>query len=258
MSLPEPDQTTPVRRPRSELPLVQLLPNFLTVMALCAGLTAIRFAAQGRFGYAIGLIVLAAVLDGLDGRLARLLKHESEIGAELDSLGDFVNFGIAPAMTLYFWALQDFSRAGWIAVLIYAVCCVMRLARFNVGQRAVQDPAEKPHFVGVPSPAGAMLVMLPMYFSFMLDSVPKLPAAGVAIYMVAIGALMISRVPTPSFKGTTIYAENARYIVLGFVALVAALLSFPWATLFALDLAYLVALAFALRQYRARRSQEDL
>jgi len=235
-------------RPRSELPLVQLLPNFLTIMALCAGLTAIRFAAQGRFGYAIGLMVLAAVLDGLDGRLARLLKHESEIGAELDSLGDFVNFGVAPALTMYFWAFQGWSRAGWIAALIYAVCCVMRLARFNVGQRAATDPAEKTDFVGVPSPAGAMLALGPMYFSYTFDAAPALPPALVALWLVGVGALMISRMPTPSFKKTTIYAEHARYIVLGFVALVAALLSFPWTTLLALDLAYVAALAVAFRQ----------
>ena len=234
-------------RPRSELPLVQLLPNFLTIMALCAGLTAIRFAAQGRFGYAIGLMVLAAVLDGLDGRLARLLKHESEIGAELDSLGDFVNFGVAPALTMYFWAFQGWSRAGWIAALIYAVCCVMRLARFNVGQRAATDPAEKTDFVGVPSPAGAMLALGPMYFSYTFDAAPALPPALVALWLVGVGALMISRMPTPSFKKTTIYAEHARYIVLGFVALVAALLSFPWTTLLALDLAYVAALAVAFR-----------
>ena len=240
-------------RPRSELPLVQLLPNFLTIMALCAGLTAIRFAAQGRFGYAIGLMVLAAVLDGLDGRLARLLKHESEIGAELDSLGDFVNFGVAPALTMYFWAFQGWSRAGWIAALIYAVCCVMRLARFNVGQRAATDPAEKTDFVGVPSPAGAMLALGPMYFSYTFDAAPALPPALVALWLVGVGALMISRMPTPSFKKTTIYAEHARYIVLGFVALVAALLSFPWTTLLALDLAYVAALAVTFRHSRTSR-----
>lgn len=240
-------------RPRSKLPLVQLLPNFLTIMALCAGLTAIRFAAQGRFGYAIGLMVLAAVLDGLDGRLARLLKQESEIGAELDSLGDFVNFGVAPAMTMYFWAFQGWSRAGWIAALIYAVCCVMRLARFNVGQRAATDPAEKTDFVGVPSPAGAMLALGPIYFSYTFEHAPALPPALVALWLVAVGALMISRMPTPSFKKTMIYAEHARYIVLGFVALVAALLSFPWTTLLALDLAYVAALAVAFRHARKRR-----
>ncbi|MDP3961208.1 MAG: CDP-diacylglycerol--serine O-phosphatidyltransferase [Pseudorhodobacter sp.] len=240
-------------RPRSKLPLVQLLPNFLTIMALCAGLTAIRFAAQGRFGYAVGLMVLAAVLDGLDGRLARLLKQESEIGAELDSLGDFVNFGVAPAMTMYFWAFQGWSRAGWIAALIYAVCCVMRLARFNVGQRAATDPTEKTDFVGVPSPAGAMLALGPIYFSYTFDAAPALPPALVAIWLVAVGALMISRMPTPSFKKTMIYAEHARYIVLGFVALVAALLSFPWTTLLALDLAYVAALAVAFRHARKSR-----
>ncbi|EEW25716.1 CDP-diacylglycerol--serine O-phosphatidyltransferase [Rhodobacter ferrooxidans] len=248
---------TEPKRPRSELPLVQLLPNLLTVTALCAGLTAIRFAAQGRFGFAIGLILLAAVLDGLDGRLARMLKQESQIGAELDSLGDFVNFGVAPALTLYFWAFQGWSSAGWIAVLIYAVCCVMRLARFNVDSRVPHDPTAKTHFVGVPSPAGAMLVMLPMYVVFMLDGMPHLPPSLVAIWMVAIGALMISRVPTPSFKGTTFYADTASYIVLGFVALVAALLTYTWTTLVVLDVAYLAALGFAVRQYRVGRSGEE-
>jgi len=148
---------------------------------------------------------------------------------------------------MYFWAFQGWSRAGWIAALIYAVCCVMRLARFNVGQRAATDPAEKTDFVGVPSPAGAMLALGPMYFSYTFDAAPALPPALVALWLVGVGALMISRMPTPSFKKTTIYAEHARYIVLGFVALVAALLSFPWTTLLALDLAYVAALAVAFR-----------
>lgn len=246
---------TPVpRKPRSELPLVQLLPNFLTVAALCAGLTAIRFAIQGQYSFAIGLIVLAAVLDGLDGRLARMLKSESEIGAELDSLADFVNFGVAPGITMYLWALQDFRGAGWIAVLIYVICCVLRLARFNVGNRVpvdrVTEKQDKSHFVGVPSPAGAMLVMLPMYVAYMLPQMGHIPGLIVALYVVGIGAMMISRIPTPSFKTTTVYAENVRFIVLAFVALIAALLTYPWVTLVALTSAYIVALLFAWRKQR--------
>lgn len=237
------------RKPKSELPLVQLLPNFLTVGALCAGLTAIRLAVQGQYQYALGMIVLAAILDGLDGRLARLLKSESEIGAELDSLCDFVNFGVAPALTLYLWALQDSRGAGWIAALIFAVCCVMRLARFNVGSRAVAaDPGSKSHFVGVPSPAGAMLVLLPMFFAFMAPGLPRLPDAVIAIYMIGIGAMMISRIRTPSFKRVTVAAENAKFIVVAFVALAAALVTYPWETLFALDLAYIAALLWAWRR----------
>ena len=150
------------RAPRSqktELPLFQLVPNLITLAAICAGLTAIRFAFQGSIEYAVALIVLAAVLDGIDGRLARALKSESELGAELDSLADFLNFGVAPALTLYAWTLSEPRGAGWIAVLVYAICCVMRLARFNVSRS--ETTGDSAYFEGFPSPAGAMLVMLP-------------------------------------------------------------------------------------------------
>lgn len=222
------------RKSRKELPLVQFLPNLLTVAALCAGLTAIRFAILGHFAMAVALVLAAAVLDGLDGRLARLLHSESEIGAELDSLGDFVNFGVAPALVLYLWGMDTMQSGGWIAALIYVVCCLMRLARFNIGSRAAVEPT---HFTGVPSPAGALLVMLPIYVAFIWPLV-VCPAQALALYMVGIGALMISRLPTPSFKKTTVYAEHARFVFVGFVALVAALLTYPWITLMVMSLAY--------------------
>jgi CDP-diacylglycerol---serine O-phosphatidyltransferase len=234
---PEPQQ-------RTKLHILQLLPNMLSILALCSGLTAMRLAVEGRFGFAIAAVGLAAALDGLDGRLARMLKSESAIGAELDSLGDFVNFGIAPALVLYYWGLRSESSLGWIAVLVYAVCCMLRLARFNVGNKQPGEPAERTSFIGVPSPAGAMLVLAPIYLAFVFRGQTVLPPAAVAIWMAGIGALMISRMRTPSLKRVTVYAENARYILVGGAAVVAALLTYPWATLLSLDIAYLIAIVY--------------
>ncbi len=243
----------PAPKPRSELHLVQLLPNLMTISAMCAGLTGIRFAVSGQFQIAVALILLAAVLDGLDGRLARLLRSESEMGAELDSLVDFVNFGVAPGLTIYLWGLDTLKSGGWVAMLIYAACCLLRLARFNIGNRPSADKTTASTFTGVPAPAGAMLAMLPMYVAFMWPSAPLLPPAVLALYMVLIGALMISRVPTPSFKSVTFYAENVRYVFVAFVAVVAALLSFPWETMVAIDLGYAMIVVGAIWQNRKAR-----
>jgi len=221
-----------------QLLVLRLLPNLVSILALCAGLTAIRFAVADEFGTAVLLIVVAAALDGLDGRLARMLDSETEIGAELDSLCDFVNFGVTPALVLYLWGLEAEAGWGWGAVLVYAVCCMLRLARFNVGARAATEAAEKTTFVGVPSPAGALLALVPVYLGFALDGF-AVPPVLVALWMAGIGALMISRVRTPSLKRLTIAAEDARYVLVGAVLVVAALLTYPWLTLLALSLGYL-------------------
>ncbi len=235
----------PTDAPR-ELLVLKLLPNLVSILALCAGLTAIRFAIAGNFAMAVLLIGTAAALDGLDGRLARMLKSESAIGAELDSLCDFVNFGVTPGLVLYLWALRPETSLGWIAVLVYAVCCMLRLARFNVGSRAEGEAAEKTVFIGVPSPAGAMLALVPMYLAFAIEAgfgqVVALPAVLVALWMVGIGVLMISRVRTPSLKRITIAADYARYALVASVMVVAALLTYPWFTLLALSLIYLAAI----------------
>jgi CDP-diacylglycerol--serine O-phosphatidyltransferase len=242
------------RKPREaprDLLLLKLLPNLVSILALCAGLTAIRFAVAGNVAMAVLLIGIAAALDGLDGRLARMLQSESAIGAELDSLCDLVNFGVAPGLVLYLWGLRPESRLGWIAVLVYVVCCMLRLARFNVGSRAVGEAAEKTSFIGVPSPAGAMLVLLPVYVTYALGGAVTLPPLLTAVWMLAVGALMISRVRTPSLKRMTIAADYARYVLVGAVVLVAALLTFPWVTLTVLSAAYLAAiLALFLRGLR--------
>lgn len=227
-------------RPARELHILKLLPNLISILALCAGLTAIRFAVSGNFGMAVLLIGTAAALDGLDGRLARMLNSESAIGAELDSLCDFVNFGVTPALVLYIWGLRAETSLGWIAVLVYAVCAMLRLARFNVGNKVITgEAAEKTVFIGVPSPAGAMLALAPMYLFYMLDGSMAIPPTLVALWMVGIGALMISKMRTPSLKRVTVDADYARYILVGGVAVVAALLTYPWVTLLSLAMIYL-------------------
>jgi CDP-diacylglycerol---serine O-phosphatidyltransferase len=247
--------TDPDRKPPRDLPLLHLLPNFVTIGAICAGLTSIRFAIQGNFDLSVAMIVLAAVLDGVDGRLARLLKSSSEIGAELDSLADFLNFGVAPGITLYLWALQDARGAGWIVVLIYAVCCVLRLARFNVGSRTTEGRGAT-DFVGVPSPAAGLLVLLPLYLA-RVDPQIELPDTTVALWIVFVGLLMIGRFPTPSLKGATVGRETVRFVVLGFVALVALLGTYSWATLTAGAIGYLGLLGWdAIRRRRFRRKGE--
>lgn len=236
------------RKPRAELPLIQLLPNALTLGAICAGLTAIRMAAFGAFNQAVGLVILAAVLDGVDGRLARALGSESLMGAELDSLADFVNFGVTPAMILYFWALQPADDIGWTAALIYALCCVLRLARFNVGIKS-DAAGDKRFFTGVPSPAGALLALGPLFLVKALHLQVPLPPEPVALWLVFAGALMVSRWPTFSLK-TTIYAEHARFVLLGAAAIVTMLAVYPWQMLLAFDIVYVAGLLLSWRASR--------
>lgn len=221
-----------------KLTLVQLLPNMLTVTAICAGLTAIRFGLQGNYELAVKLILLAAILDGLDGRLARALGSDSKMGAELDSLADFLNFGVAPGILLYVWALEDTRQLGWLAVLVYAVCAVTRLARFNVARKAEDGSAESAYFIGIPSPAGAILVMLPMYASFAMKHPQILPDALLSFYIAAIGFLMIGRFPVWSFKTTRISQRRVKLFLVGFAAVGAAIAIYTWTTLVVLSLVY--------------------
>jgi len=223
---------------KSEFAVLQLLPNMLTIAAICAGLTAIRYGVQGYYLYAVQLILVASVLDGLDGRLARLLEADSKMGAELDSLADFLNFGVAPALIVYFWALQDVRGAGWIAALVYSVCCVVRLARFNVAGKSEDSDGAGAYFVGVPAPAGALLVMLPMYLSFAFNDARLLPNLVIGGYVVVIGLLMISHIPTWSFKTTRISRDNVKYFLVGFAFVAAAVWTFAWITLSVLCFAY--------------------
>lgn len=242
-------------RPKTEITIIQLLPNLLTITSICAGLTAIRFGFQGNYELSVQLILVAAILDGLDGRLARLLKSDSKMGAELDSLADFLNFGVAPPLVIYFWALQDLAGAGWIAVLIFAVCCVVRLARFNVGNKSDFETEDSRFFIGVPAPAGALLAMLPMYVSFAISDRLIVPAILVSAYMVVIGLLLISRIPTWSFKTVTISRENVKFFLVGFAFVGAAVLTYAWTTLVLLCLAYVAVVVWALLSGKVNRLQ---
>jgi CDP-diacylglycerol---serine O-phosphatidyltransferase len=234
------------------LPLNTLAPNILTIIALCAGLTAIRFALMGQFKFAVFAIATAALFDMLDGRVARLLKGASKFGAELDSLSDFLSFGVAPGMVLYFWTLQELGggNTGWVVVLAFAVCAALRLARFNTAL----DDAEKPvwtgsFFTGIPAPAGAGLSLLFLIISLELESDFFRSAGLNAIWMLAIGGMMVSRVPTYSFKRVRVPREYIGLVLLGVGILVAGLLNQPWYTLAAIEIAYMVSIPFSLKAH---------
>ncbi|MEN3384562.1 MAG: CDP-diacylglycerol---serine O-phosphatidyltransferase, partial [Hyphomicrobiales bacterium] len=225
-----------------QIPLRVLVPNVITLLALCAGLTGIRLAIEERYELALGAIVFAAVLDAVDGRVARMIKGTSRFGAELDSLADFVNFGVAPGLILYFWGLKPLGNIGWIAAMVFAICAALRLARFNV---QIEDP-NRPSwagnfFTGIPAPAGAIAVLLPIYFYFL--QVP-VPAALTLIYTFVIAGLMISRLPVLSGKkyGARVPRELVMPVILVAVCLIALLVSYPWYLLTAGTIVYLALL----------------
>ncbi len=245
----------PTEKKDAKVALIRLIPNALTLTAICAGLSAIRFGVQGNYTLAVQLILAACVLDGLDGRAARLFRTESKIGAELDSLADFLNFGVAPPLIIYFWALQDIRSLAWISVLVFALCCVMRLARFNVSSRDEASGSVGAYFEGVPAPAGALLVMLPMYVSFAFTEAKLLPGVVICLYMILIGYLMISRIPTWSFKKTRIPRDNVRFVLIGVCCVAAAVLTFAWVTLIALCVGYIGVVVWGLIEKQSARGR---
>ena len=241
------------------IPVRLLLPNLITLLALCAGLTAIRMAVEARLELALAAIVFAAALDGIDGRIARMLKGTSRFGAELDSLADFVNFGVAPALILYFWGLHDLKSAGWIVALVFAICAALRLARFNV---MIDDP-DKPawagnFFTGIPAPAGAITVLLPIYLNF-LGVADNLVTVWVTfVYTLVIALLMVSRLPVFSGKrvGKRVPPEMVLPVFVVVVLFVALLISYPWEVLTAGTLVYLAFLPFGAWSYRKYQRQD--
>ena len=206
--LPSIEQGT-AKAPPARVTFRQVLPNIVTILSLCAGVTGIRFAFEGRFEMAVGLVLGAAFLDGIDGRIARLVNGQSRFGAEMDSLADIVNFGVAPALLLYAYTLHDVGSIGWIAALLYISGCALRLARFNTMLDEPNRPAWKSaYFTGVPSPAGAALALFPVYLGFAGNlNVPEVSGFIGSFYLVAVGLLMASRIPT--FSGKTIGLEPA-------------------------------------------------
>lgn len=252
----DPERTEIRRRRFRAIPVRTLVPNLITLLALCAGLTAIRLSIEGRLEWALGAIVFAAILDGVDGRVARMIKGQSRFGAELDSLADFVNFGVVPGLILYFWGLNEMGPAGWIAALVFAICAGLRLARFNVMSEDPNQPAWAANFfTGMPAPAGAIVVFLPIYI-FLLGT-PKF--SGVAfVYTLVIGFLMVSTLPVYSGKklGTRVPPEMVLPIFVVVVLFVALLVSYPWQVLTIGTLVYLVALPWSFVAHRKYRLAE--
>jgi CDP-diacylglycerol--serine O-phosphatidyltransferase len=253
----------PRRRRFRRIPVRTLAPNVVTLLAMCAGLTGIRMAFENRYVLALAAIVFAAILDGLDGRLARFLKGTSRFGAELDSLSDFVNFGVAPALILYFWGLHDLKSAGWIAAMVFAICAGLRLARFNVMAEEPDRPAWASNFfVGVPAPMGAITVLLPIYLVFLGVPHSTFLIWATLFYTLVIAILMVSRLPVFSGKrvGTRVPPEMVGPLIVLMVLSIALLIAYPWILLSVGTLAYLVSLPFGWLSYRGyvRRSRETM
>ncbi len=243
----------------SRVPVRMLVPNFFTLLGLCAGLTSIRMSIEGRWDVALAAIVFAAMLDGIDGRVARLLKASSRFGAELDSLADFVNFGVAPAILLFTWGLVDIKSVGWICVMMFALASALRLARFNVAVDEEKPKWQSNFFTGMPTPAAAIVVLLPFYLAKLgLDAnVSRIAMSVVLVYTVLIAVMMVSTIPTYSGKllGERIRREYVLPIFILAIGLVACLLTFPYETLAIASLAYLSIIPLSWRRFVSKERE---
>lgn len=243
------------------LPLRALIPNAITVLALCAGATGVRFALSGEFDKAAAAVVIAALLDGIDGRVARLLRGTSRFGAELDSLSDVTAFGVAPALILYLWALDDLGRVGWVIALALVVCCALRLARFNAAIDREDLPKKRLGFTtGVPAPAGAGLALMPLFWSLAhdgaLDAAPETRALITAAVVAVTAFLMVSALPGWGFKAVRVPRQLRLFLLAAVGLFAAALAQAPWMALFAVGAAYALAFPFASLAYRRRLAAE--
>jgi CDP-diacylglycerol--serine O-phosphatidyltransferase len=240
-----------------EIPLRMMFPNLVTLLAICAGLSGIRFAFENRFESAVVMVLIAAFLDGVDGRLARLLKATSKFGAQMDSLADVINFGVAPALVLYAFLLDRAGSPGWIAALLFVIACGMRLARFNVLEEDHDRPAwQGEYFVGVPAPAGAVVVMLPLYLAFLGLEPTRYAAFIGTAFTVVIAFLLVSRLPVYSGKSLKIPGDRTLLVILAVVLYILLLVSYPWYTLTASVCVYLLFLPFSVRAYSRRAKKE--
>ncbi|RPG16603.1 MAG: CDP-diacylglycerol--serine O-phosphatidyltransferase [Pelagibacteraceae bacterium TMED124] len=229
-----------------------ILPNVLTLIGVCLGISSIKFAMDGNFSYAVLFLIVAAILDALDGRVARLIKGTSDFGKELDSLTDFVSFGIAPAFIIYFWELNKLGKIGWLIVLLFSVCCVLRLARFNLTKFEKNDEWKNNFFQGVPSPAGGCLILLPLIFqlsgfSSFIDLTSITP-----YFMVLISFLLISKIPTFSFKKIAIRRNMTIFLLLGVGLFFVSIIQFTFETLTVCILIYLFLIPIGIYNFRSK------
>tara|TARA_B100001093_G_scaffold498837_1_gene547427 strand:- start:217 stop:1008 length:792 start_codon:yes stop_codon:yes gene_type:complete len=227
-----------------------LLPNILTLGGVCLGISSIKFSIDGNYSLAVIFILLAAILDTLDGRIARLIKGTSEFGKELDSLTDFVSFGIAPAFILYFWELNNYGKIGWAITLLYSVCCVLRLARFNLIKLEKNEEWKNNFFEGIPSPAGGLLVLIPLIFE-LSDINLNFNFKNITPYLtVVIAFLLVSKIPTLSLKKISISPKSTVFILLTIGLSFILLLYFTFETLLFLSFVYLVSIPFSFFIYK--------
>ena len=235
----------------------RMIPNILTMLALCAGLTSLRFGIEGKWEAAVASIIVAGVLDALDGRIARLIRGTSKFGAELDSLSDFLAFGIAPAVLLFLWTMKEAGPIGWVLVLLFAVCCALRLARFNTDMDSQNLPLwTKNFFTGVPAPAGGGLALLPIIISFQIENESIRNPQLVGILIVVISALMVSKIPTYSFKRVRVPHKYVLLTML-FVGLIAAFaVGAPWLTITILLIAYIISLPLGYRSFKKLQKEQ--
>ena len=234
-----------------------ILPNMLTLIGVCIGLTSIRFALDGRYEFAIIAIIIAAVIDGLDGRIARLIKGTSKVGKELDSLTDMISFGVAPAFIMYFWKLNELGRFGWLVCLIYVICVALRLARFNINTGG--EPSWRDNFFeGVPSPAGGILVLTPLIFSMSNIELFKLDyKIIVPIFFIITSFLLISKFPTYSFKKIVIQRKATIFLLFGIILFFGLLLIYPFNVISLSALIYLAVLPISFFHYQKFKKQNE-
>ena len=235
-----------------------MLPNILTLGGVCLGISSIKFSIDGNYSLAVIFILLAAILDALDGRIARLIKGTSEFGKELDSLTDFVSFGIAPVFILYFWELNNYGKLGWAITLIYSVCCVLRLARFNLTKIDDQPLWKSNYFEGVPSPAGGILILMPLIFE-LADLNLNFNIKNLTPYFtILIAILMVSKLPTLSFKKISISPKATAFILLGIGIVFISLLDYTFETLLIFGLVYLISIPISFFMYKNKNKKEIL
>ncbi len=235
-----------------------LLPNALTLIGVCLGISSIKFALDGNYSMSVIFLLLAALLDGLDGRIARLIDGTSEFGKELDSLTDFVSFGIAPALILFFWELKNYGKIGWAVTLLFAVCCVLRLARFNLTKIQKEEEWKVNFFEGVPSPAGGILVLMPLIYDLSNFNIGYEIKNFTPYLAVFVSILLISKIPTFSFKKISIPRKLTVFLFLGIGVTSICLIFYTFETLVIMGLMYLLLIPVGLFFYRKNKSEKAL
>ena len=229
-----------------------ILPSVLTLIGVCLGITSIKFAMDGNFGFAVLFIIVAAILDGLDGRVARMIKGTSDFGKELDSLTDFVSFGIAPVFVIYFWELNQFGKLGWLLVLLFSICCVLRLARFNLTKFDINEEWKMNFFQGIPSPAGGCLILFPIMYDLSLFS-NYYKISNLSPFIVLLSSvLLISKVPTFSFKKIVVQRQTTLFLLLGFALFFVSITQFTYETLAVCCVIYITLIPVSIYNYRSK------